>query len=284
VELREAARAALLESDPARKTAAVAALGAPGRVLDRARTWSAIARPGRPLYPELVHPARVPRRGLGTSGGRIALLHALAHIEFNAIDLALDAAVRFPGLPAAYYDDWLRVAREEAEHFNLLTDRLADLGAAYGDLPAHDGLWEAAVKTAGDCLARMALVPRVLEARGLDVTPGIQRRLRAVGDDAAAAVLDIILRDEIGHVAVANRWYAYLCAERGLDPSATFRRLCDEHGIPLPHPPFNRPARLAAGFDPAELEVWTAAANTGRGRGQRHTPVSRHIPERQTRD
>ncbi len=210
-----------------------------------------VTRPGRPEHPELVVPRRLAKRSVHTAGGRLALVHAVAHIEANAINLALDAVHRFGDLPDAYYDDWLQVAAEEARHFALLRDRLADLGAAYGDLPAHDGLWAAAVRTADDPLRRMALVPRVLEARGLDVTPDMIERLRSVGDDATVAVLEVILRDEVGHVAIGTRWFRWLCDTRGLDPATTFRRLLADEGVRLV-PPFNDDARRAAGFEPGE--------------------------------
>jgi uncharacterized ferritin-like protein (DUF455 family) len=257
-ELRAAAAAALAELAPSAKCAAVAALWAAaqqGVAASPVREDLAPAVPGRPARPLLVHPARVARRGLGTPAGRIALVHALAHIEFNAINLALDAVARFAGLPGDFYTDWLSVAAEEALHFRLLEARLAELGAAYGDLPAHDGLWDAAQKTRRDPLARMALVPRMLEARGLDVTPGLQMRLRKAGDTDSAALLEIILRDEIRHVAIGNRWYTWLCAARGLDPVATFRALCAAYGAGLPHPPFNLAARRAAGFPEEELSA-----------------------------
>ncbi len=211
------------------------------------------SEPGRPAHPTLVHPSRVARRRLGTLTGRIALLHALAHIEFNAINLALDAAARFPGLPEQYYYDWIKVAGEEAYHFSLLCERLAAVDQTYGALSAHDGLWEVAEKTRHDVLARMAVVPRVLEARGLDVTPGLQNRLRAVGDEATVAVLEVIFQDEIRHVAIGNHWFYFLCRTRSLDPRATFLTFCADLGISTPHPPFNMPARKAAGFDADEL-------------------------------
>ena len=166
----------------------------------------------------------VPRRSPFTPEGRAALLHAIAHIEFNAINLALDAAWRFAGMPRAYYLDWLRVAREEALHFRLLREHLRSLGHDYGDFDAHDGLWAMAEKTRDDVLARMALVPRTLEARGLDATPPMQAKLRRAGDARAVEILDIILRDEIGHVAIGNRWYRWLCARDGLDPRAHYAR------------------------------------------------------------
>jgi len=209
--------------------------------------------PGRPERPRLVDPARVPQRSVHTAAGRAALLHAIAHIEFNAVNLALDAAWRFAGLPADYYRDWLRVAAEEAHHFTLLADHLASLGHAYGDFDAHDGLWAMAEKTQHDLVARMALVPRTLEARGLDVTPAIQRKLAAAGDARAVAILDVILRDEIGHVAIGNRWYRWACARDGLDPQAHYAWLVEHHAAPRPKPPFNIEARRAAGFDGDEI-------------------------------
>lgn len=211
-----------------------------------------VDEPGRPDRPSLVAPRHLPRRRTTTVAGRVATLHALVHIEANAVNLALDAAHRFAGLPDEYYGDWLRVAEEEALHHRLLVDRLADHDAAYGDLPAHDGLWQSAVRTAHDPLVRMALVPRVLEARGLDVTPGLRARFAEAGDEATAAVLDRILADEVGHVAVGSRWFGWLCDQRGLPPVATFAALVDEHGVRVV-PPFNEPARRRAGFDDAEL-------------------------------
>ncbi len=212
-----------------------------------------VAAAGRPPRPEWVAPTRVPKRSLGSLEGRAALIHALTHIEFNAINLALDAACRFAGLPPGYYADWIRVAGEEAHHFQLLRNHLRTLGFDYGDFVAHGGLWDMAAKTAHDPLARMALVPRVLEARGLDVTPGLRTRLAQAGDARAAQILAVIERDEIGHVAIGNRWYAWLCAERGLDPLETFVQLIAEHHAPAPRPPFAWAARRAAGFSAAEL-------------------------------
>jgi len=212
-----------------------------------------IEEPGRPLRPELVPPLDVPRRKMTTPKGRAALIHALAHIEFNAINLALDAVYRFRGLPSAYYGDWLKVAAEESQHFQLLRDHLGSLGHDYGDFAAHNGLWEMAMKTAHDPLVRMALVPRVLEARGLDATPAIVEKLRSAGDDKAVAILAIIERDEIGHVAIGNRWYLHLCQERGLEPVQTFRRLLKEFDAPPLKPPFNIEARRKSGFAETEL-------------------------------
>lgn len=246
---------ALCETDPVRKCERVAALQLPRAHLSGMPDAALAADPripGRPARPNLVPPREVAFRGLGTAQGRAAMVHAVAHIEFNAVNLALDAALRFPGMPADYYADWVSVAQDEARHFALLSERLAGLGHAYGDFPAHDGLWEAAEKTAHDPMVRMALVPRVLEARGLDVTPGMIRRLKEVGDSITAAILGVILDEEVRHVAIGTRWYRYLCAQRGCDPVATFRALVLEHRVRLQQP-FNLDARRRAGFDPAEF-------------------------------
>ncbi|MFN3593148.1 MAG: ferritin-like domain-containing protein [Thiobacillaceae bacterium] len=258
--LHAAARAALAEEDVEAKLAAAARLWSDwqaGRLT--IESWTdpqPVIEAGRPARPELVAPEQLPRRELSHPEGHAALIHALAHIEFSAINLALDAAYRFPGLPAAYYADWLKVAAEEAHHFRLLRDHLRGLGHDYGDFPAHAGLWALAVLTADDALARMALVPRLMEARGLDATPGIRRKLAAHGDAAGAAILDIILRDEITHVAAGDRWFRHLCAERGLAPEATWRRLVLEYDVPKPRRPFNEAARRAAGFSAEELASW----------------------------
>jgi uncharacterized ferritin-like protein (DUF455 family) len=212
-----------------------------------------IERPGRPEKPLLVPPHSVRRRSAGTREGHAALIHALAHIEFNAINLALDAAYRFRDLPLEYYRDWLQVAAEEAVHFRLLRDHLRTLGFDYGAFTAHDGLWEMAVKTAHDPLVRMALVPRLLEARGLDASPAIITKLTDIRDQAGVAILEIILHDEVGHVRIGNRWYHYLCAQRGVEPVATFRDLMATHRAPRPRPPFHYGARRAAGFSEEEL-------------------------------
>lgn len=212
--------------------------------------------PGRPERPGLIEPALVPQRSPFSPGGLAALVHAIAHIEFNAINLALDAVWRFGGMPSAYYTDWLRVADEEATHFGLLQDHLRRLGHRYGDFDAHDGLWSMCRKTQHDLTARMALVPRTLEARGLDATPLIQAKLRKVATpDAlhAVAILDRILADEIGHVAVGNRWYGWLCQRHGLEPLAHYRQLAREHQAPKLRPPFNTEARQQAGFSGAEM-------------------------------
>ena len=210
--------------------------------------------PGRPARPLLVAPKDVPMRSPFTLEGRAALLHAVAHIEFNAINLALDAVWRFAGMPADYYRDWLLVASEEALHFTLLREHLQGLGFDYGDFPAHDGLWAMILRTAGDVCARMALVPRTLEARGLDATPPMQAKLARCGDQRAADILAVILRDEIGHVAIGNRWYRWLCKRDGLDPVAHYAVLALRHQAPRLRAPFNLEARRAAGFTEAELE------------------------------
>ena len=211
--------------------------------------------PGRPKKPALVSALLVEKRKLSTPEGRAALIHSLAHIEFNAINLALDAVYRFRDLPPAYYGDWLQVAAEEAIHFGLLRAHLRTLDFDYGDFSAHNGLWDMALQTAADPLVRMALVPRVLEARGLDVLPSLAHKLISAGDPAAAALLRQIHTDEIGHVAIGNRWYAHLCAERGLEPVATFRRLLREYNAPKLRGPFDLVSRQAAGFSAAELEM-----------------------------
>ena len=215
----------------------------------------AVPVPGRPAKPAMVSALAVDKRKLSSPEGRAALIHSLAHIEFNAINLALDALYRFRDLPTAYYDDWLQVATEEAYHFTLLRDYLRTLGFDYGAFTAHNGLWEMAVVTAHDPMVRMALVPRVLEARGLDVLPGIMHKLASSGATAAVEIMQIILRDEIGHVAIGNRWYNYPCQQRGLDPLTTFRTLLREHNAPRLRGPLHTPARLAAGFTEAEMKM-----------------------------
>lgn len=221
---------------------------------------TSIDAPGRPDRPQLVPQRQVPHRGLGTPEGRAALVHAVAHIEFNAINLAWDAVYRFRGMPVDYYRDWASCANDEARHFALLSHRLAELGHSYGDFDAHNGLWEMAEKTAHHDTARMALVPRVLEARGLDVTPGMIDRLRAVGDEATIAILEVILREEVAHVAAGTRWFRWCCERDGVDPRETFLNLLREYMGRHLRGPFNRPARLEAGFDADELDQLTALA------------------------
>lgn len=253
-ELRAGALAALAIEQPESKVRAVHALASAALPTDPTlQLTPPPGIPGRPLRPRLVRPGDLPRRPVNTPEGRAALLHALAHIEFNAINLALDAIWRFAGLPPSFYEDWLHVADEEALHFTLLAERLDTLGYRYGDFDAHNGLWEMAEKTAGDVLARMALVPRTLEARGLDASPAIRAKLASVGDADSAAVIDVILRDEIGHVAIGNRWFRFLCGERGLDARAADLDLAARYAAPRLRGPFNLDARRAAGFDDDEL-------------------------------
>ncbi len=273
MEIRHRALAAILVDDPQAKVQAVNLLSQ-AHASCSIDTMAEIAEPsgvpGRPQRPELVDPRLVPQRGLGTLEGRAGLLHAVAHIEFNAIDLALDACWRFGGLPDAYYTDWLRVASEEAHHFTLVQAHLQSLGWQYGDFDAHGGLWEMAERTRHDVLARMALVPRILEARGLDVTPGLQTRLAQCGDVQAADILGVILRDEVGHVAVGNHWYAWLCAQRGVEPQAEMLRLMQQHCAPPIKPPLNVEARLRAGFTPEELSGLVGSSAHTKPRDSNH--------------
>lgn len=214
--------------------------------------------PGLPPKPVLVPAKSVKRRTMQSIEGRAALIHALAHIEFNAINLALDAIWRFPGMPQDYYTDWLQVAAEEALHFNLLASHLGALGYQYGDFPAHGSLWEMADKTSHDILARIALIPRTMEARGLDASPMLRHKLAQAGDLDGAAILDIILRDEIGHVRIGNHWYNWLCEQRRLEPVITYATLTLTYGMPPLRGPFNLDARRAAGFTDNELAALTA--------------------------
>lgn len=213
------------------------------------------AIPGRPDRPVLVSPLQVEKRSMRTVEGRAALIHAIAHIEFNAINLALDAVWRFANMPPQYYADWLNVAAEEAYHFTLLNTHLQTLGFSYGEFAGHNSLWEMVERTSDDVLARMALVPRTMEARGLDASPPLRNKLAQVGDTHAAEILDIILRDEIGHVAVGNHWFNWCCAQRNLEPMATFAQLCVQYKAPKLRPPFNFEARRKAGFSDSELAL-----------------------------
>jgi len=257
-ELRSLALQCLVEPDPAAKVAAVGAMAEAWAGGTLALDASAVLEPGdasipgRPARPELVAPKLVGRRSMTTVEGRAMLVHALAHIEFNAVNLALDAMWRFPAMPEQYYTDWLRVAKEEAYHFSLLSAHLLTLGCAYGDYTAHGSLWEMVEKTTGDVMARMALVPRTLEARGLDAIPPLRAKLAQAGDEAAAAILDIIMRDEIGHVEIGNRWYWHLCDLRGLEPVATYAELVVQYKATV-RGPFNIEARRQAGFSEEEL-------------------------------
>ena len=264
MDLRRQALNILCIPEPAHKAAAARALhgqGGPDAPLDTAQP---LVRPegipGRPERPRLVPTLQVPKRSPFTPEGRAALIHAIAHIEFNAINLALDAVWRVDGLPRAFYMDWLRVAAEEAQHFTLLHEHLQSLGHRYGDFDAHDGLWTMAERTAGDVLARMALVPRTLEARGLDATPPLQAKFAKAGDLRAVEILDLILREEVGHVEIGNRWYRFLCRQRGLDPVAVYPGLVKQYEAPRLRPPFNLAARTAAGFSAEELAYLQAEA------------------------
>ncbi len=255
--LRQAALKALRESDLEAKLQRVAALARErreGRLVVAEWGGADLVEPGRPARPVLVDPRELPRRRLGSEAGRLSMIHAIAHIEFNAINLALDAVQRYPGMPEAYYDDWLGVAVDEARHFELLRARLDAAGADYGDYPAHDGLWEMAMRTRQDPLARMALVPRVMEARGLDVTPGIMRRFAAIGDHDTVAVLEVILREEVAHVEAGTRWFRHLCAMRGVDPETTYFALLREYLRGEIRCPLHHAARRAAGFTDNELK------------------------------
>lgn len=210
--------------------------------------------PGVPEKPELVHPRKLKRRGTGTETGRVTLLHAIAHIEFNAMNLALDAAARFAGLPEQYYRDWIEVAADEARHYQLLSDRLADFNACYGDFPAHQGLWDMALRTAHDPLDRMAMVPRVLEARGLDVTPAMVKQFERVGDAQTAQILELILKEEVAHVEAGTRWFRYLCERQGQEPDAAwFDRVTHYMGTDI-RCPINFIDRDKAGFRKTELD------------------------------
>lgn len=221
--------------------------------IDPAQSPSALDSPGRPARPALIDPRHLTRRSLHTEKGHAALIHAIAHIEFNAINLALDAVSRFREMPVAFIDDWLKIADEEASHFQLLREHLNTLGYDYGDFDAHNGLWEMAQQTAHDPLVRMALVPRVMEARGLDVTPGIMTRLAEAGDHRAVEILSIILHDEVGHVEIGTRWFHYLCDERDLPRQETFTRLFNQYTKGRIRLPLHREARKRAGFSEAEL-------------------------------
>lgn len=256
--LRRQALDALLLPDPCSKVTAVESINLEGDYfIDTEADYQAIAArapiPGRPVKPALVDPKTVGMRSVQTPEGRAILLHAIAHIEFNAINLHLDIVWRFPHQSEAFYIDWINVAKEEAKHFRLLRQRLGAMGYDYGAFTAHNGLWEMAERTENDLLARLALVPRTLEARGLDVTPAIQQRLAQVGDDKSVAILDIILEEEIGHVDIGNRWYMSECQSRNLDPIETYAALIDQYAVTSLRGPFNKEARKQAGFSDGDL-------------------------------
>lgn len=258
MELRTQALACLAQTDFLEKTKTVADLALAWetgscRISPNDALIAPSNIPGQPNKPDLVSPKDVARRNMRTTEGRAVMIHALAHIEFNAINLALDAIWRFTNMPEQYYSDWLKVAAEEAYHFTLLNEHLIKLGYVYGDFPAHNSLWEMATRTSDDILARIALVPRTMEARGLDASPALRSKVAQVGDMEAAAILDVILRDEIGHVAIGNHWFNWLCEARGLAPIGTYAALAKQYEAPTPRKPFNHQARLAAGFTEQEL-------------------------------
>ncbi len=262
MELRQSALQALCVADAEEKSALTLAMYAQRATISIApqaqlAVPQGVTLPGHPAKPELKVHTAMGRRSPATAEGRAILLHAIAHIEFNAINLALDAIWRYGGMPEAFYQDWLQVAAEEAKHFRLLRAHLRKWGHDYGDYPAHQGLWTMCEKTADDIVARMALVPRTLEARGLDATPQIQGKLQQTSaDDAleAVAILDVILREEVGHVAIGNHWYRYLCAQRNLDPEQHYSWLVGHYEAPRPRPPINLSARRLAGFSESELD------------------------------
>jgi uncharacterized ferritin-like protein (DUF455 family) len=211
--------------------------------------------PGRPPKPELVPPLAVPKRKMDTVEGRLSLLHSLAHIEFNAMNLALDAIWRFSDMPEQYYEDWLKVAKEEAYHFSLIENHLQSAGVTYGDFPAHNSLWEMVERTTDAVIARMALVPRTMEARGLDAVPAIRDRFKQIKDHQVVEILEIILRDEVGHVFIGNRWFNFLCAKESLSPIKTYKELAKQYRAPALRGPFNLEARKQAGFSAEELSL-----------------------------
>ena len=260
MELRHCALEALQTNKPAAKVNLVAEMwrARDNLTTQHSQLFSPLPEsiPGRPSAPELINARHMPKRSPYTALGLATLVHAVCHIEFNAINLALDAIWRYPGMPQKYYDDWLKVAYEESTHFELLRELLESLDYKYGSFQAHDGLWDMCTKTATSVIARMALVPRTLEARGLDATPIIQKKLQnAKSADAIRAnqILDIILRDEVGHVAIGNYWFNWLCHQKGLDPIEHYTHLAAVHGAPKLRPPFNLEARARAGFTEQEL-------------------------------
>ncbi|HES75845.1 MAG TPA: ferritin-like domain-containing protein [bacterium] len=256
--IHQAAYVCLMEAHPSQKAACVRrvqqAFATGALPLQDADDIQPVPDPGRPPRPVLVDRRHLATRGLGSLEGRLALAHALAHIEFNAINIGLDAVYRFRDMPREFYADWLQVAFEEAEHFELLRAYLNEHGKDYGDYPAHDDLWEMVRRTDDDVLLRMALVPRVLEARGLDVTPGLQRRLRAVGENRLVEILDVIYREEMGHVRIGTHWFRHLCAERGLDARGTFRELLNQYMSGRIRGPYDELGRMHAGFTEEEMD------------------------------
>ena len=251
--LRAAALIPWGQTDPVLKAQATLALDLSLPVRADETLQAPSAGPGRAARPVLVPHTQLKAKSMASAEGRAMLVHSIAHIELNAIDLALDVVWRFAGMPEDFYTDWVRIAQEEAKHFMLLQQHLVDMGFDYGDFPAHNTLWDMAERTRGDLLARIGIVPRTMEARGLDASPGVKNKLVSVGDHRAGEILDIILAEEIGHVAAGNRWYRYLCAQRGLDPVSTYAELIAQYDAPKLRPPFNMAARRLAGFEEAEL-------------------------------
>ncbi len=252
--LRATSRAVLQICSPTEKCVATRAMLCDGSDVNSNEIFQEpCLLPCRPDRPALVSTLKVQQRSVHTLDGRAALIHSLAHIELNAVDLGLDIVWRFPGMPDQFYLDWIRVAQEEAKHFSLLDNHLMSLGYQYGDFPAHNGLWTMAEKTKDDLLARLAIVPRTLEARGLDASPPVRDKLLSAGDRRGAEIISIILQDEIGHVATGNRWYRWLCNLRGLDPISTYKLMTEKYSVPRLRGPFNLEARRAAGFDEDEL-------------------------------
>jgi uncharacterized ferritin-like protein (DUF455 family) len=257
--LRRSALPPLLESNPIEKVRLTMAIPTDSPVGADAVLALPAGIPGRPALPRLARATDIKLHSLRTPQGRAGLIHSIVHIELNAIDLALDVVARFAHMPDDFYRDWIAIAKEEALHFTLLRDHLASYGFEYGAFDAHNGLWDMAERTRDDILARIALVPRTLEARGLDASPQVKKKLVGAGDTKAGDILDVILRDEIGHVAVGNRWYRWLCTQRGLEPISTYAALVEKYQPPKLRQPFNLEARRLAGFDDAELQALQAA-------------------------
>ena len=260
-ELRESALAILANTDPQLKVSQLHHLFDAYQQqqialkLSGTLEYQSLQLPGRPAKPDLVPPLQAPKRRMDTVEGRATLWHSLAHIEFNAMNLALDAIWRFPDMPQEYYEDWLKVAKEESYHFSLINEHMQSFGFSYGDFPAHNSLWEMVERTADSVIARMALVPRTMEARGLDAVPGIRDRFQQIKDGQAVEILEIILRDEIGHVLIGNHWFNFLCVRENVSPITAYRELAQKYHAPTLKAPFNFVARQQAGFSPEELNL-----------------------------
>jgi uncharacterized ferritin-like protein (DUF455 family) len=260
-ELRQSALELLASPDPQLKVSGIRQLfdayqaGQVALNVDSALDAGTLCIPGRPQKPDLVPPLEVPKRAMNTDQGRASLLHSLAHIEFNAMNLALDAIWRFKGMPASYYEDWLKVTKEEAYHFSLLEAYLKQMGYIYGDFLAHNSLWEMVERTTDAVIARMALVPRTMEARGLDAVPMIRERFKQIKDIQAVEILEIILKDEIGHVLIGNKWFNFLCEKNNLSAITTYKELARKYRAPVLRGPFNLEGRKQAGFTNEELDL-----------------------------